>query len=321
MGSCGSSEHACGSGLALGGSVLPGRPGRTARPATAQPRPRLLGTIRVLELLAAALQTPSRFTIQVGSECTLLLGQHPSRLGSLVHPANPSACRARVLLRDDAASEPRMHAVALQLAPVLRIRPGDRLQLACLAEAAEALRHVAGLTLRPDAGSYGRRPAAAAAAAAASQQPASGCATAAAATRQRRPTPVTPLAFPSSHLPPLTSSAPSSTAPASSSSLILVEAAIASGSGLAGLPLGEVLGSAAPQRGQKFPQARSNPCVRPTRRCKRTLACPGLASQPAASPPEFHRDAAACSVTHSRKSAEEDFSPRTPRLSPSLGAA
>ena len=201
-----------------------------------------------------------------------------------------------------------MHAVALQLAPELRIRPGDRLQLACLAEAAEALRHVAGLTLRPDAGSYGRRPAAAAAAAAAaSQQPTGLCATAAAATRQRRPTPVTPFAFPSSHLPPLTSSAPSSTAPSSSSSLLLVEAAIASGSGIAGLPLGEVLGSVAPQRGQKFPQARSNPCVRPTRRCKRTIVCPGLASQPAASRPECHRDAA----RHTRES----------DLSPSLGAA
>ena len=179
-----------------------------------------------------------------------------------------------MLLRsaEDAASDPRMHhhAVALQLTPEVRIRPGDRLRLACLAEAAEALRHVAGLTLRPDAGSRGRS--------------SSGlCATAAAATRQRRPTPVTPLAFPSSHPPPLTSSPPSSTAPSSSSSLLLVEAAIASGSGIAGLPLGEVLGSAAPQHGQKVFPARQQP-MRPTRRCKRALACPGLASLAAIAP-------------------------------------
>ena len=172
-----------------------------------------------------------------------------------------------MLLRsaEDAASDPRMHhhAVALQLAPEVRMRPGDRLQLACLAEAAEALRHVAGLTLRPDAGSRGRS--------------SSGlCATAAAATRERRPTPMMPLAFPASHPLPLTSSPPSSTAPSSSSSLLLVEAAIASGSGIAGLPLGEVLGSAVPQHGQKFP--RSSAAHAPPRRCKRTLACPGLAS-------------------------------------------
>ena len=187
-----------------------------------------------------------------------------------------------MLLRsaEDAASDPRMHhhAVALQLTPEVRIRPGDRLRLACLAEAAEALRHVAGLTLRPDAGSHGRRAAAAASASlpALAQQSSGLCATAAAATRERRPTPMTPLAFPASHPLPLTSSPPSSTAPSSSSSLLLVEAAIASGSGIAGLPLGEVLGSAVPQHGQKFP--RSSAAHAPPRRCKRTLACPGLAS-------------------------------------------
>ena len=181
------------------------------------------------------------------------------------------------------------------------MRPGDRLQLACLAEAAEALRHVAGLTLRPDAGSRGRS--------------SSGlCATAAAATRQRRPTPVMPLAFPSSHPPPLTSSPPSSTAPSSSSSLLLVEAAIASGSGIAGLPLGEVLGSAAPQHGQKVFPARQQP-MRPTRRCKRTLACPGLVPRP--SPPGCRRNAASVLCDAFPKSHLVAFC----CLPPSLGAA
>ena len=99
VGSCASSGHAFGYGLALRGAVIPGRPGRTERPATAQPRPRVARATRGCAADPIALHHPGRLRVYPPARTAPLAPRLPGPPGEPVGLPRPGAAARRRRLR------------------------------------------------------------------------------------------------------------------------------------------------------------------------------------------------------------------------------